>query len=375
MPIRLSNYVKSKGSTKEQDMNLACIIALTALSAAAGDGGLLKPEIVETRIVRLTQTVTVNDIPQGSKTLDMWVPVPSDTAWQRVLDCKVISAPGDWKIVRQSEGRGEFVCVQIKNPQGPTAAVQVECVVERKGVHFPIDTTAGIGGSIDPAMFRAALEKDAPLMEADQRIRDIADHVCGSESDPGRQAVLLMKAVGEMADHYSKDSTKPTCGRGAASDCLEHGGGCCTDLHSLFIALARSRGIPARMQYGYRTLDDKAGKEVDPGYRCWVEFFVPGAGWIANDIVASDNAAEDLPMRWGSLSSTRVWLWEGRSFELTPQAKAGPVHTMLCGWVEIDGEPIDVLPGHDGTPSRLQRRIKFDIVSNDRTAETPKLPQ
>jgi hypothetical protein len=129
------------------------------------------------------------------------------------------------------------------------------------------------------------------------------------------------------------------------------------------------------MQYGYRTLDDKSGKEIDPGYRCWVEFFVPGAGWIANDIVASDNAAEDLPMRWGSLSSTRVWLWEGRSFELTPQAKAGPVHTMLCGWVEIDGKPIDVLPGHDGTPSRLQRRIKFEVVSNDRTTETPKLPQ
>jgi hypothetical protein len=224
-------------------------------------------------------------------------------------------------------------------------------------------------------LFASALDRQSPLMEVTPQIQTIADRACGNERDPAKQAVLLMQAVSELADHYSKDPTKPTCGRGSAEDCLKHEGGCCTDLHSLFIALARARNVPARMQYGYRQLDAKAGQPFDPGYRCWVEYFVPGAGWIPTDIVAADNADAAHPMRWASLSATRVWVWEGRSFELTPKAQAGRVDTMLCGWAEIDGKAVDVLPASDGSPSKLRRTVRFDVINTDRDPSTPKLPE
>jgi len=334
----------------------------------------LEPNVVETRTVDLTQTVTLNDIPAGAKQVRMWVPIPTDTAWQRVLDCRVVSAPGTWTLVRQAEGRGDFVHVVLDGPAEGAATVVVKCTVHREGVSFPLDTFKPDQG-IQKELFAAELDPSAPLMESTARVKELADQACGDERDPAQQALLLMKAVADNADHYSKDATKPKCGRGSAEDCMDQGGGCCTDLHSLFIAMARSRGIPARMQYGYRLLDAKAGAAYDPGYRCWAEFFIAGEGWIPTDVVAADNAEEANPLRWVSLSATRVWLWAGRSFEVTPAAKAGRIDTMICGWAEIDGQAVDPLPSPDSKiPSKLVRTVQFQTMSAVRT-EGAKLPE
>ncbi len=344
--------------------------------AAAPDPApaLISPDFIESRVVALTQTVTVADVPERARRLRMWVPVPGDRTWQRVLDFEVLSAPGEWRIERQDDGRGDFLYVEVANPPAGTSSVSISCVVERNGTHFPLEDV-DCRESVQSAAFESALDLNAPLMSVDPRVKKLADTACGNETDIARQATMLVKKVAEVADHYSKDPSKPTCGRGAAEDCLDHGGGCCTDLHSLFIAMARSRGIAARMQYGYRLLDAKEGAQFDPGYRCWVEFFVPGAGWVPTDIVASDNAEESNPYRWASLSPYRVWLWEGRSFELTPTATAGRIDTMLCGWAEIDGKAVDVLPAADGTPSKLSRTVQFKVLQHDRPAGAPKLPE
>lgn len=348
---------------------IACAALIVASASAQ-----VAPEVIETRTINLTQTVTLHDVPAGAKQVSLWVPIPSDGPWQRVLNRQVVSAPGTWTLVPQAQGRGDFIYVDVQNPPAGNASVVVNCMVEREGVHFPLESGSA-HGSMQPELFQAELDPDAPLMEVEPSIKALADNACGSETDPARQAMLLMRSVADMADHYSKDPTKPTCGRGAAVDCMDHGGGCCTDLHSLFIAMARARGIPARITYGYRVLDSKAGKSFDPGYRCWTEFFVPGSGWVPTDIVAADNADAALPARWASLSASRVWLWDGRSFELTPLAQAGRIDTMICGWAEIDGQPVDVLPAADGTPSQLRRTVDFTILSTDRTAQTAKLPE
>lgn len=332
------------------------------------------PTVVERRVIDLTQTVTLDRIPAKAGTVRLWVPIPSDAAYQRVLSRQVVEAPVGWTVEPQSDGRGDFLFVEVRNPQSSSARVVVRSTVETEGVLF--DLVGANAPEVDARLFPGALDRSAPLMEVDEKIRAIADAACGSETDSAKQAVILLKTVSSMADHYSKDPSKPKCGRGAALDCLDHGGGCCTDLHSLFIALARARGIPARMQYGYRALDSKAGPNAyDPGYRCWVEYFVPGLGWVPTDVVASDNAGESNPAQWGSLSAGRVWLWSGRSFELSPKSSQGAIDTMTCGWAEIDGSPVDPLPAADGTPPQLTRTIRFDILAQEKAPGTPKLPE
>jgi transglutaminase-like putative cysteine protease len=328
--------------------------------------------IVDVRTIDLEQTVTLRDIPQDARTVRLWVPVPGDRAWQRVLDLRVTSAPPGWRLVRQAEGRGDFVFVEAKGPFAGDVSVTVQCRVRREGVLCALESAAG---PVQTEVFAAELDTRAPLMEVDARIEAMANKACGEEPDIARQARLLMRCVAEAADHYSKDPSKPTCGRGAAEDCLAHGGGCCTDLHSLFIALARARGIPARMQYGYRVLDARAGTTYDPGYRCWVEVFLPGTGWVPTDVVAADGVTDPALPAFGTLSATRVWLWEGRSFALAPAAVAERVDTMICGWAEVDGVPVDVLPSADGKPSRLGRTVRFTVVDRARAMNAPPLPE
>lgn len=349
-------------------------IPSAASSASTEDAALISPDFRETRTVRLTQTVRLADVPEKAGNVKLWIPVPTDRNWQRVLDIKVNEAPGAWEFVGQEDGRGSFLFVEVKDPSPGELAVSVECLVEREGVHFPLAEVQSLP-SFQTGLFENALNPAAPLMLVDDQVRELADQACGTERDIAKQAVMLVHKVAEVADHYSKDPSKPHCGRGSAQDCLEAGGGCCTDLHSLFIAMARARGIAARMQYGYRLLDSKEGAEFDPGYRCWVEYFIPGAGWVPTDIVAADNADEANPYKWSSLGPYRVWLWEGRSFALKPENASGPVHTMLCGWAEIDGQAVDPLPGADGTPPPLTRTVSFEVLRHDRPENAPKLPE
>lgn len=317
------------------------------------------PRVVETRLFRIRQTVALHDVPADAKEVRLWVPVPADGSWQHVLDRKVVEAPAGWRLEAQPESDAEMV-VATTRARG-TVQVVVETTVARQSPAFDLTPS---GGQIQSELFDAELTSDAPLMSADDGVIELARKAVGNETDPRRKAVLLLTAVADVADHYSKDPSKPSCGRGSAEDCLTNGGGCCTDLHSLFIAAARSQGIPARMQYGYRLNPAKENTEYDPSYRCWVEFYLPNAGWVPTDIVVADSGEpEQRTERYGTLDARRVWLWRGRDLELTPRQNGAPIQTMSCGWAEIDGEPVDVLPGHDGSPSKLRRTIVFEELT------------
>src|SRR5207245_2863097 len=52
-------------------------------------------------------------------------------------------------------------------------------------------------------------------------------------------------------DHMQYDKTVPGWGLGDIPYCLKVGKGNCTDFHTLFIALARASGIPARWNMGF----------------------------------------------------------------------------------------------------------------------------
>ncbi|MFN0244330.1 MAG: transglutaminase-like domain-containing protein [Planctomycetota bacterium] len=340
---------------------LPFLLSLVPASFAAPlDSTISAPRIADTRVYRIRQTVTLKDVPDGAREARLWVPIPTDGAWQRVLDRRVVDAPAGWKFEKQPNSGGEMIVATGKGPG--SLQVVVETTVVRQSPSY--DLSASSSRELQPALFADELRRDAPLMMADARVIELASKACAQETDPRRKAVRLLDAVADAADHYSKDATKPHCGRGAAEDCLTNGGGCCTDLHALFIAAARAQGIPARIQFGYRLNAAKEDTEYDPSYRCWVEFYLPDAGWVPTDIVVAD--AGDASARvanYGTLDARRVWLWQGRTLDLVPKQKAASIETMLCGWAEIDGKPVDVLPAADGTPSKLGRTIRFQDLT------------
>lgn len=315
------------------------------------------------RVYRVEQTATLSEIPAGSRQVKWWIAIPDDEKQQDVLDFAVVSAPGPWRVVREPEPGNRFLLVEVASPTAAALSAKVEFTVRRRAVFTALDPArAGAITAAHRELFREELRTDAPHMAVTPAIEAMATKACGTETNPAVQALQLLGAVADYADHYSKDPTKPKCGVGDAGDCMANAGGCCTDLHSLFIALARARGIPARLQMGYRLREANAGREVDPGYRCWVEYFVPRYGWVSADIVEADDPKGLGRTRWFTgLTDRRVWLNEGREFDLAGRAvTAHRVNTMVIGYAEIDGVEARVLPDEAlGKPAQLTRLVKF----------------
>jgi transglutaminase-like putative cysteine protease len=158
------------------------------------------------------------------------------------------------------------------------------CLIQRilSSGNRPLDSTANDGwvllrsGALSESqrhLFADELRPDAPHMATTERNRQIADETCGQETNLVTQARRLLDSVAEHADHYSKDPSKPTCGIGDAGNCMTNGGGCCADLHSLFIALARARGIPAPAANGISTAAQKRRRRrTADSHRCQPSF-------------------------------------------------------------------------------------------------------
>ncbi|MEJ7595867.1 MAG: transglutaminase domain-containing protein [Planctomycetaceae bacterium] len=308
------------------------------------------------------QNVRLDQIPEGTKEICIWIAIPSDEMNQRVLALGTELIPGEWKIVEDADRRGQFLYSRIAYPALPSLDFAIDYTVVRSPIFMNIDPARVLPLSdVEKSMLAEHLAKDALHMEVTNKVQRIADDVCGQETNIATQTIAIMKHIAQSVDHYSysKDPTMPRCGLGDAQACLAQAGGCCTDLNSLFIALARARGIPARLNMGYRLLEENAGKWVDPGYRCWVEYYVPGCGWVSADVVEADAPDGKGHVRWlTGLTPRRVWLNQGRQFRFSGAHAGDPVNHMNIAYAEIDGRPARVLPEGDLMP-QLTRQIKF----------------
>jgi len=313
---------------------------------------------------RIRQNVTLSDIPAGAKSVKWWISIPDDNRDQKVLDFSALAVPGTWHIVTEPAHGSRFMVVEINGPSAKSLTTTVEFTLRRQSVFTAID--AGKVGPVTDSirqLLAEDLRKDAPHMQVTPEIAKMADEACGTETNVATQARLLLGKVADFADHYSKDPTKRKFSVGDANDCLASAGGTCTDMHSLFIALARSKGIPARLQMGYRLREANEGKETDPGYRCWVEYFLPGYGWVPSDIVEADDPKGLGRDRWFSgLTERRLWLNQGREFDLPGRSVTRHrVNTMIIGYAEIDGVEARVLPEGDLKP-QLSRTVYYTEI-------------
>ena len=334
-----------------------------ALAAEINIPASVPTPVAETAVTyRVQQVVTLAEIPEGSKQVRLWVSIPGDEANQKLLDLQVVSCPGEWSINTDEDHRGQFLDITIDRPEADHVDVAVDFTVTRQPVFTAIDPEQVLPMTDSlRRMLAEHLVKDSPHMSVTPDIQKRADFACEDDQNVATQARSLLAYVANTVDHYSisLDEKMPECGVGDAGTCLGQGGGCCTDLNSLFISLARARGIASRLQMGYRLQEENVDKTVDAGYRCWVEYYVPNYGWISADVVEADRKDGLGPNRWFTgVTARRVWLNQGREFRLADDQVADRVNHMTLGYAEIDGKPIRLLPEGD-LPAQITRRIHF----------------
>lgn len=143
-----------------------------------------------------------------------------------------------------------------------------------------VGIVSGLPRHPPPAVFL----RDTALTAPAAPVRAFAEAVDGPGPEAGRLAWLhaLSEAVAE-AVRYRPAATTPATSAAAA---LELGAGVCQDQTHLFMAAARSQGVPARYIVGYLAEDateDAAEDEAAFETHAWAEAFVPDIGWIGFD--------------------------------------------------------------------------------------------
>jgi len=170
------------------------------------------------------------------------------------------------------------------------------------------------------------------LVPLDGRIAQVSNSLGDETASPYQQAQIIYEyVVSVMA--YDKSGTG--WGRGDAIYACDVRRGYCTDFHSLFIALARSRGIPARFTIGFPIGKTKSA-EI-PGYRCWAEFY-SGGEWVPIDASEAWKNPARHAYYFGHLDAARVAFTMGRDLKLAPAQQSAPLNYLIYPYVEVDGK-------------------------------------
>jgi transglutaminase-like putative cysteine protease len=171
---------------------------------------------------------------------------------------------------------------------------------------------------------------------------------------PSDQLALAKMLYDVVNQHMVYSKKGVGWGQGDADWACESCYGNCTDFHSVFIALARAQGIPARFEIGF-PLPEQRGEGEVTGYHCWAWFKPEGRGWIPVDISEANKAKSTRPelveYYFGNLTEDRVAFSVGRDIQLVPKQAGPPLNFFIYPHVEVNGQVLD--------SSQVQRRFTY----------------
>jgi transglutaminase-like putative cysteine protease len=181
-------------------------------------------------------------------------------------------------------------------------------------------------------------------------VKDVSDEVTEGKT------TILSKATAiydYLVEHGERDPNLNFCGDGDVCKLLQNLRGKCVDFSSVFVALSRTAGVPAREILGTRISKDG---DITGAYHCRAEFYLPNYGWVTVDPsdVAKLMLKENLDINdtkvvktrdyfFGAQTETYVDLSTGRDIILNPEQEAGPLNYFVYPYTEINGVALDYI--------------------------------
>jgi transglutaminase-like putative cysteine protease len=137
------------------------------------------------------------------------------------------------------------------------------------------DTGGVVKGGVErfPCMFYL---RETPLTQGDAALRDFARETAGGLANPLEQGHALMGAIHERL-RFEIDATNSGT---TATEAFQAGHGVCQDFTHIFLAAARSLGMPTRYVSGYLHRPEQIVQEAG---HAWAEAHVEGLGWVSFD--------------------------------------------------------------------------------------------
>ena len=274
---------------------------------------------------------TVKNLSAG-KRVRVWIPAAQSDAYQEV---KAVSVMGDLplKKTRESKFGDEIYFAETSGTAQSELHFDVEYDVVRHERVALNQLPKVMAASLTSKEKQEDLQPDA-LVPITGLPAELAVKVTEGKTEPLDKASAIYDYV---FTNMKYDKTGTGWGHGDVLYACDAKKGNCTDFHSLFIAMARSQGIPARFEIGFPLPPDKHSAEI-AGYHCWADFYVEGKGWIPVDISEAWKHPEKRDYFFGAHDVNRVQFSMGRDLRLNPGQDGKPLNYFVYPYVEVDGQ-------------------------------------
>ena len=306
------------------------VIAVVLMTAAgwAAEG---TPGSERKRTFTLRYGAEVTGLTPGAQ-LRVWIPVPQTTAHQQITELgRQLPVPGEVGKDRKYGNKMLFFSLPV--PTSGKVAFSTQYRVRRQEVRGLLPAGAKVKLSAQQKDMFLAANRRVPVQG--EKVAALAEGVVG-----GSDSVALARVLYDRVDeHVRYDKSEPGYGNGDVLWVCDSRYGNCTDFHSLFISLARHRGVPARFEIGF-PLPVKRGRGAIGGYHCWALFHSERRGWVPVDISEADKHPEKKDYYFGNLTENRVSFTTGRDIVLVPRQTGPPLNYFVYPHLEADGRPV-----------------------------------
>lgn len=256
----------------------------------------------------------------------MWLPLPSNSADQEIGELKV-DASHEYQINALTSGVGRSLYIETL---GEDISVTVS---------FDVTRRATAGGNAATATEIAAGLQGSSMVPLGGKVSTMSASVKVSKN------AGTMSVARSLYDHTLErmNYDKPvngSWGRGDSEWACDSRHGNCTDFHSYFMGLARTREIPARFVMGFpiNGAGEAAGTTGNiGGYHCWAYFYDQEEGWRPVDISEADKHPDKSEFFFGNLDENRLEMIGGRDIMVSPEPVAGSLNLFIYPYAEVNG--------------------------------------
>lgn len=275
--------------------------------------------------VDLHYEVDVGPLPAGGQVIKLWIPYPGESPVQKILRRR-IDSPLPWRLEKERR-HGNWILYLEGKPPSESFRVNIDLEISRK------EDTGNNSQKTTPDDLA-----ESPSIPFRGLVARLAGEQAGSINNTAEKIGALYTYVYETMT-YSRDGEG--WGRGDPVWACTSRRGNCTDFHSLFIAMARAQGIPARFEIGL-PLPTEQNKGEIAGYHCWARVFEENRGWVPLDI--SESKKRRMPSAFfGKLPPDRILLSTGRDIRLNPPQQGEPLNFFFDPYAELDGKKVETL--------------------------------
>ncbi len=259
---------------------VALIIQVVFAQYMSGDTTLYIKRDEQTYRLRNTFSIT-NTGAYSAYNVTIKVRIGADSNSPYQTNGNYIIEPAARTIRRDPSGNiyGEIVLDELK--AGDSKIITIDKYFLNSGISF----SSGIAEMNNNYSIFRSNPLNAIYLQPGEKLESNSKEISGKLKDFNTKngIVGLAKEIYSFVNTYIEYNTNSEYANKGALSALMKGKGVCDEYASLFTALCRAAGIPARVVTGYwvdEVLKPGVWKNVNSERHAWAEFYLEGAGWI-----------------------------------------------------------------------------------------------